>query len=188
MKPLSVAVVDIEARNLVSDWSRPWEAGIASVAVWCNWLGGSFGKMFLFDGGDLRELARLLHHAEIMVTFNGERYDIPALNGCLGEPIYHGYHCDLMARLYGELGHRVSLEKVAKATLGRGKSGSGAHAPEMYQAGEFAQLHTYNMDDVDLTRDLFLFARRHGFLWVPDGNGKRKAVAINVLPTEKIAA
>lgn len=187
MKPLQVAVLDIEARSLVSDWSRPWLAGVASVAVWCNWLGGSFGKTFLFDGGELPELHRLLQHAELLCTYNGERYDMPALAGCFGGPVYKGYHCDLHARLYGELGHRVSLEKVAQATLGRGKSGSGAHAPEMYQAGQFAQLHTYNMDDVDLTRDLFLFARRHGFLWVPDGNGKRKAVPVDVLPMGKIA-
>lgn len=63
------------------------------------------------------------------------------------------------------------LDAVARQTLGldMGKTGHGAHAPVLFQEGRLAKLMEYNLQDVKLTRDLFRFARKHGYVLTKDG-------------------
>jgi len=55
-----------------------------------------------------------------------------------------------------------SLDEVAKRTLGEGKDGEAIMAPQLYENGMFATLFDYCLQDVALTRRLFLFAQEHG--------------------------
>jgi len=61
------------------------------------------------------------------------------------------------------------LDSICELTLGRGKSGDGAHAPVLYQQGRWAELIDYNIQDVVLTRDLFRWAQEHGFVLTKTG-------------------
>jgi len=48
-----------------------------------------------------------------------------------------------------------NLDTLCQRTLGAGKSGSGAHAPVLYQKENYAALLSYNLQDVRLTGSLF---------------------------------
>jgi hypothetical protein len=48
-----------------------------------------------------------------------------------------------------------SLERLAQANLGTGKSGSGALAPELWQRGQRGAVISYCLGDVQITRKLF---------------------------------
>lgn len=63
------------------------------------------------------------------------------------------------------------LDSIAMRTLGlvEAKTGHGAHAPELYQEGRWAELIDYNMQDVRLTKDLFRFFQRYGYFVTKDG-------------------
>lgn len=168
-------VLDIETQNLVADWGKPHEAGLAVCCVWTSWD----ERFHLFGPQDVERLDSALRawfndKDPLIVTYNGSAFDLRVLDG-LGIKIVTDYHCDLAIEIQKGAGRRHKLEEVARATLGRGKSGHGHQAPALYQAGLLAQLHSYCMDDVALTRDLFLFARRHGYLVV--GN---KAIPVSV--------
>lgn len=56
------------------------------------------------------------------------------------------------------------LDGLAMGTLGLRKTGHGAKAPLLYQAKRYAELFEYNCNDVRLTRKLFDFVRKYGFL------------------------
>ncbi len=173
-------VLDIESKQLVQDWDKPWEAGCSVAGLWISWIGGPWGRVRLFREERLAKMLVWIEQSDLLVTYNGNRYDCPAVSGMAGDfPITP--RCDLHELLQESCGHRVKLESVARATLGRGKSGHGDGAPTLWAEGRLDELHSYCQDDVELTRDLFLFAQKHGFLWVPDRNGEnRRPVPIDV--------
>lgn len=56
------------------------------------------------------------------------------------------------------------LNGLAEGTLGLHKTGHGAKAPILYQNENYAELLSYNLQDVRLTKKLYDFIRRYGFL------------------------
>lgn len=71
---------------------------------------------------------------------------------------------DILAEIYRVLGFRMKLESVAQATLRAGKSGSGLDAIRYFRTGDLKSLAKYCLDDVRLTRDLYLYGKTHGFI------------------------
>ena len=69
-----------------------------------------------------------------------------------------------------------SLDAIAKATLGKGKTGSGEHAPFLIRRNQWAKVFAYNLNDVRLTYKLFCFARENDYL--VDGKGNKISVSI----------
>ena len=121
------------------------------------------GTMVTYTDSNLDKLPDLLRAADVVVTWNGKRYDLPVLEHLCGKLEIRD-HCDLMLDCKAVLGWRPKLEYAAKATLGRGKSGQGDMAPDMFARGDWGKLVTYCAQDVALTRDLYLFAKQHGYL------------------------
>lgn len=172
---MRVCVLDIESEKLIEDWNKPWEGGLSVCGLWVNWAGGSMGEMRLYQLDELECAIRDIEEADVLVSKNGIRYDVPALEGMLGISLGLGEfgrtlnvrsHVDLQRIVEEALGFRVSLDNMAHATLGRAKDGVGAMAPTLWKDGRFARLHTYNMRDLALTRDLFLFAQTYGYILV----------------------
>lgn len=62
-----------------------------------------------------------------------------------------------------------SLDGLAEGTFGLHKSGHGAHAPVLYRNEQFAELLDYNLHDVRLSKKIFDFIRKYGFI-VDRGN------------------
>lgn len=108
---------------------------------------------------DFDRLPTLLEHADVIVGFNNIGFDLPAL-----QPYYPGNilklpQLDLLDVIKNVAGHRVSLDAVAKETLGTQKSGNGLDAIMYYQTKQFDKLASYCMKDVEITRDLYDYGR-----------------------------
>ena len=56
------------------------------------------------------------------------------------------------------------LDGLANGTLGLKKTGHRVKAPLLYQAEKYAELLEYNCNDVKLTKMLFDFVRKYGFM------------------------
>jgi hypothetical protein len=115
------------------------------------------------------DLAKLLREADEIVGFNLIGFDWPVLAAELGAWVGALPTLDLMVEAQRALGRRISLDSLAQATLGGGKSGSGLDALEYYRAGDWERLERYCLDDVKLTRDLFEYARKYGQLFFQKG-------------------
>src|SRR3989344_1221809 len=70
--------------------------------------------------------------------------------------------CDLMEDVTNVLGHRLSLDSIAQATLGTQKSGHGLDAIRYFREGNMEKLKSYCLDDVRITRDIFEYGKKHG--------------------------
>jgi RNase_H superfamily len=118
------------------------------------------------------ELTELLKKAELVIGFNLHGFDYPVLAAELGDWVYNLLTLDLMLEAQKVLGHRVSLDSMAKATLGSSKLGSGLDALEYYRAGNWEKLERYCLEDVKLTRDLYEYAKKNGHVLFQKGNKK----------------
>jgi DEAD/DEAH box helicase domain-containing protein len=165
---------DLETRKLAQDvggWPalKSGEGGISCVSCWNS----SSGRPHFFDENTLQECAALLESADVVCSFNGIDFDVPVIEGILGRKLKLGHHIDLLQlvweALYPVKRRGNSLDAIAKRTLGRGKTGDGAHAPALYDQGRFAELFDYCLDDVILTMDVLRFAQEHGGVIGLDG-------------------
>lgn len=114
---------------------------------------------------DFPKLLSILAEKPLVVGFNQRRFDLPVL-----QPYFSGFDLqklpilDILEELTRVLGHRVSLDSVAKATLGTKKSGHGLDAIRYWNTKEFDKLKKYCLDDVRITKEVYEYGAKHGEL------------------------
>ncbi|MFA6519866.1 MAG: ribonuclease H-like domain-containing protein [Candidatus Paceibacterota bacterium] len=117
---------------------------------------------------DLPKLWRVLEHADMLIGFNSDAFDIPLLNRYYPGNLSHIRSLDLLSEVQKVLGRRIRLQSLAEATLGRGKSGDGLKAGEWWKEGRRDEVAKYCIEDVRLTRELYDYALKHGILKYKD--------------------
>lgn len=122
------------------------------------------GEMMRFFEADLPKLWGVFESADVIVGFNSIGFDMEVLR-----PLYPGKvddlpQLDLMVKFKESTGHRISLDSIAKETLGKQKTGHGLDAIKYYNQGRLEELASYCLMDVELTRDLYDVGRTKGKL------------------------
>lgn len=120
------------------------------------------------------KLAPRLQQAELIIGFNSRRFDMPVLQPYVSFPLDPLPQLDILEDIVKALGHRVSLESVAQATLGRGKSGHGLEALKWFKEGRFDLITKYCLDDVKITKEVYDYGRLHHRLFAVDRAGTDK--------------
>lgn len=163
--PLTV-LFDLETRRSadeVGGWGNAHRMGVA-VGVACLLEEGRFE---VFREERVAELGELLTRATLVVGFNVKRFDYQVLAGYTG--VDYGRMVptlDLLEEVQRAIGFRVGLGALAGETLGAGKSGDGLQSLEWVREGRLDLVEEYCRRDVELTRDLYLFGRREGCVWM----------------------
>jgi DEAD/DEAH box helicase domain-containing protein len=121
-----------------------------------------------FDKEDLPKLWPILEHADFLIGFNSDAFDVPLLNRYYPGDLTHVPSLDLLLEVQKVLGRRIRLQSLAEATLGRGKSGDGLKAGDWWREGRKEEVRQYCIDDVRLTRELYDYAMKHGVLKYKD--------------------
>jgi DEAD/DEAH box helicase domain-containing protein len=160
-------VLDIETRNTFQDVGKA-DPVLLDISVVCIY-DSETDSYTSYLQEELPKLWPILEAADVIITFNGEHFDMPILN-----KYYHGdllkiKHIDLMAALRESLGRRIGLNAVAQATLGIGKSGNGLDAITWWRAGEIDKIIKYCIDDVKVTKDVYEYALKNKSLKYLDG-------------------
>ena len=135
-------------------------------------LGVSVGVAYRYDEArfityheeTVGELIELLKSAELVVGYNILGFDYQVLRGYTDEDLRTLPTFDIMYDLEERLGFRPKLESVAAPTLGRGKSADGLQSLEWVRQGRMDLVRDYCIQDVTVTRDLFLFGLNEGYL------------------------
>ena len=126
-------------------------------------------RFLTFREETFNELTALLKRADQVVGFNLIGFDWPVLAAELGDWVTELPTLDLMVEVQKGIKRRVSLDSLAKTTLGMSKLGSGLDALEYYRAGDWVKLERYCLEDVKLTRDLYEYAKKNGNLLFDKG-------------------
>jgi DEAD/DEAH box helicase domain-containing protein len=110
---------------------------------------------------DLEKLWPLLESADVIIGFNSDGFDLPALTPYYSGDITILPSLDLLSRIKDSAGHRISLDAVAEVTLGVQKSGHGLDAIQYFHNQEWDKLAGYCMKDVEITKNLYDYGRTH---------------------------
>ncbi|HEU0080879.1 MAG TPA: ribonuclease H-like domain-containing protein [Candidatus Paceibacterota bacterium] len=160
-------VFDIETRNIFQDVGSndPRDLDISVVCLYDyetdayhSFLQEEFGKLW-----------PILEKADMLITYNGDHFDIPLLDKYYPGDLTRIKSLDLLKEVKNSLGFRLKLDSIAQATLGTGKSGHGLEAVTWWKQGEVDKIIKYCKDDVKVTKDIYDYAMKHGHLKFKDG-------------------
>jgi DEAD/DEAH box helicase domain-containing protein len=167
-------VFDIETSNIFSDVGKsdPSLLNLAIIAIHDS----ETNKYSSYLQEELGQLWPIIEHADALVGWNSNHFDIPLLNKYYPGELTHIPSIDLMEEVRKSFGRRLKLDAVAQATLKVGKSGHGLQAIQWWQNGEVEKVREYCIQDVAVTKKLFDHARKHGFVRFEELGKKRKIV------------
>jgi len=159
-------VVDIETKNSFFDVGA-YDASKLDISVVGIYVAEE-DKFICYDEHELDKIWPILERATRIIGFNIIGFDYPVM-----QKSYHGNLSDLttLDMLYEfkkTHNFRIKLDSLAKDTLGTGKSGDGLQAIKYYEEGKIDELKKYCLDDVRITRDLFLHGRDKGEVYFQD--------------------
>ncbi len=170
-------VLDIETQRSaqeVGGWNRADLMGISCVVLYDSREDNYFE--FLED-----QIPVLIHHLkkfDLIIGFNIKRFDFRVLSG------YSDFHfkklptLDILEDVHDCLGYRLSLDHLARVTLGKEKTADGLQALRWWKQGRIREIIDYCKVDVEITKDLFLYGKEKGYLLF--NNKAKKTVRIPV--------
>jgi len=142
---------------------HPEKLGVSVAGVYYQEEGGP-AEYRGYREKEFPEMFKLFERAERIVGFNSINFDMPAL-----QPYYVGDllalpNLDLMVEIEREVGHRISLDAVAKETIGAQKTGHGLDAIRYYHEQDWESLTKYCLQDVKLTKELYEYGVKNNKL------------------------
>ncbi len=177
---------DIETRNIFQDVNSndPVDLDISVVCIHDSVT----DEYSSYLQEDLPKLWPILEKADMLITFNGDHFDIPLLNKYYSGDLTKIKSLDLLREIKDILGKRIKLDTIAEATLGVKKSGHGLEAVEWWKTGEIDKIIKYCVADVKLTKDLYEYAIKNGKLKYKDlgVQGAIRDIIFNTTDWEKV--
>ena len=170
-------VIDIETKNSFADvggQSNVDKLEVSFVGVYSY----NQDKYLSFSENEMDKLASIIQKAGLIIGFSINRFDLPVLAKHCKFNIMALPRLDLLDEIELALGHRISLDVLAKTNLGVGKTHStGLEAIRLYKEGKLDELASYCINDVKITKELYDLAKKQGHLMVPKRNSNEMSKA-----------
>ena len=148
----------------VGGWGNIEDMGMTTGVIWDT----SDEKFHVYIEHQIQEMVDHFLHADQIVGFNhigfdyrvvaGVHYTDPHERSCLHAELAGLNNFDMLLELKKILGHRLKLDSIARPTLGKGKSADGLQALKWYKEGNLDKIIEYCKVDVEVTRDVHLYA------------------------------
>jgi DEAD/DEAH box helicase domain-containing protein len=161
--PRKWAVFDVETQRSAAEvggWHLAERMGVSVAVVY----DGELDEFLVFREGEMAALLAYLMGRELVVGFNNKRFDNKVLSAYGDAKLHQVPTIDLLDEVKSRLGYRLSLDRLAEKTLDVKKSADGLQALQWYKEGRIDKIITYCRQDVEITRDLFLFALKNNYL------------------------
>lgn len=136
------------------------------------------GDYQIYGERDVEALIRELQRADLVVGFNVLRFDYEVLHGYTPMDLTQMPTLDLLVYLAGKLQHRLSLDAIASATFGLGKTSEGLQAIEWFKEGKLCEIAEYCCYDVKLTRLVHEYGVTHRQLHYQNRFGRKLTVPV----------
>lgn len=129
---------------------------------------------------DAAALVAELKSADRVVGFNIIGFDYEVLRPYARNENFRTFRStDMLRDIYQALNFRLSLDSIARATLGTTKTADGVQSVEWYRMGELDKVAEYCKSDVDITRRVYEFGRENGFVHYYSKLGSKLKLAVN---------
>jgi DEAD/DEAH box helicase domain-containing protein len=171
-------VLDLETQRSaqeVGGWHLAGRMGIS-----CGVLYDSEKDDYIeFLEDQVHQLIDYLQKLPLVVGFNINRFDYRVLQGYANFDFGTVNTLDLLEHIHRQLNFRLSLDHLAKVTLGVQKSADGLQALRWWKEGKIRNIVDYCKKDVEITKDLYLFGKENGFLLYTNKAGSRVRVPVS---------
>jgi len=137
------------------------------------------GEYRSYTENDVEELVEELAGADLVVGFNVKSFDYEVLRPYADYPLHTIPTADMLEDVYQELGFRLSLDSLARATLGISKSADGLQAVRWFRQGELDKVIEYCRTDVEVTRKLYEYGCERGYILYWDRRGRMRKIFVN---------
>lgn len=173
-------VFDIETQNSFAEVDNDYKKLKVSVVSIYSYASDSYQS---FTESELGKLWPILEHADRIIGFNSEHFDLPVLNNYYLGDLLLLPHLDMMKSVKEALGIRLKLADLAAATLDNvTKSADGLQAIRWWKEGKIGEIKKYCEQDVRVTKELHDFGRQNKQLFYKNFKGEVIPFAVNFDP------
>ena len=169
---------DLETQKSADDvggWENVHDMKLAVGVVWdsCE------QEYFSYLEGAASQLVKKLLTADLVVGFNVKKFDYGVLQPYADFDLDEITTFDMLIDVNKKLGHRLSLNHLAENTLNAEKSADGLVSLQWYKEGKIDKIIEYCKQDVEITRDLFLYGESHGYVKYSTRSGVAKDLKVD---------
>lgn len=127
------------------------------------------------------DVSRLISHLkkmELVIGFNIKRFDYRVISGYSDFDWNELNTLDMLEIIYQRLGYRLSLNHLARVTLGAQKSADGLQALKWWKEGRINDIVKYCRVDVQITHEIYLFGKKNGYLLFQNKAGQAVRIPV----------
>lgn len=177
-------IFDVETQKLfdeIEDRSKMADLGVSVVSAYKRKIDAQGeekeGEMRSFWTPDMEieglgeqgfdELWSWFEGADRIIGFNSLGFDVPILDSLYPRDLFKLSHFDILEKIKEKLGHRLSLDAIAKESLDQSKMAVGIDAVLWWKKGDVEsldKLKKYCEVDVEVTKKVYDKALREGNL------------------------
>ena len=172
---------DLETQKSADDvggWDKVHKMKLAVGVVWDSLE----QKFFSYIESEASQLVEKLKTADLVVGFNVAKFDYGVLQPYATKMDFDLEEIttfDMLIDINKKLGHRLSLNHLAENTLNAKKSADGLVSLQWYKEGKIDKIIEYCKQDVEITRDLFLYGESHGYVKYSTRSGVAKDLQVD---------
>ena len=175
---MNIVYFDVESQKLFQDVGGR-DASKLLLACGVTWSTAR-NDFAVYWEKDAPALIAELKSADRVVGFNIIGFDYEVLKPYARNENFRAFRTtDMLQDIYRTLNFRLSLDSIAKATLGAAKTADGLQSVEWFRNGELEKVAEYCKSDVDITRRVYEFGRENGFVHYYSKLGSKLKVAVN---------
>ena len=166
LPPPRILCFDLETQKSADDvggWDKINKMGLAVGVVWDS----REQEYFSYLEDEASRLVEKLCTADLVVGFNVKKFDYTVLQPYATKMDFDLDEIntsDMLVDINKKLGHRLSLNHLAENTLNAKKSADGLISLQWYKEGKIDKIIEYCKQDVEITRDMFLYGVSHGYV------------------------
>jgi DEAD/DEAH box helicase domain-containing protein len=160
---MNIVYFDLESQKLFEEVGGrdPSRLLLACGVTWST----ERNKFAVYWEKDVTALIAELKSADRVIGFNIINFDYEVLKPyATGENFRSFKSTDMLQDIHRTLGFRLSLDSIAKATLGVAKSADGLKSVEWFRNGELGRVAEYCKTDVEITRRVYEFGCSNGYI------------------------
>ena len=169
---------DLETQKSAEDvggWGNIHKMRLAVGVVWDS----IDQDYFVYEEKDSKALVEKLRTADLVIGFNVIGFDYTVLQPYSDFDLQEINTFDMLVDVKKLLNFRLSLNHLAQHTLNAEKSADGLISLQWYKEGKIDKIIHYCKQDVEITRDLYLFGEEHGYVNYQSRSGNPLQLEVN---------
>lgn len=178
MKPRKLGVFDLETQRSAQEVGGWHRADLMKIS--CAVLYDSQEQVYHeYLEKDVPRFIERLRQYDCVVGFNIKRFDYKVLSAYSNVDFQALPTLDLLEEIHRQLGYRLSLDHLAKVTLGSKKSADGLQALRWWKQGKIREIIDYCRQDVRITWEIYRYGRENSYLLFQNKAGNTVRVPVH---------